>query len=125
MILCRLIARWSCFFPKRADLARSENLPGLLFLGPKPGLALIGLIEGIGGADEMRANALAQFHQLAGMRFPLMEQLLEMLSADPLPVRFQLGNAIADGRDRVVFNLLIELIEAASDIAHDIGVDMN
>src|SRR5262245_58382317 len=108
---------------KREQPWQSPRLcQGCSLLFQNLGLALIGLIEGIGGADEVNANALAQFHQLMGMLQPLVEQALKMLSAHALPVLLQLGDTIANGRNRVVFNLLVQLAETVADIAHDIGV---
>ena len=74
---------------------------------------------------QVLANLFALGDELTGCTAPIREQLLEALAADALPISFEAADVALYLRLGLVLDLIVELDEGLSKLAHQVGVYMN
>ena len=73
----------------------------------------------------MLSDLIALLLELIGSSGPFLEHLLETLAADALPVAFKVADVVLNLRSGLVTDLIVELHEMLSELAHYISIYMN
>jgi hypothetical protein len=77
------------------------------------------------GVLQVLSDLIALLLELIGSSDPFLEHLLETLAADALPVAFKVADVVLNLWSGLVTDLIVELHEKLSELAHYIGIYMN
>jgi len=77
------------------------------------------------GVLQVLSDLIALLLELIDGSDPSLEHLLETLTADALPVSFKVADVALNLRSGLVTDLVVELHEKLSELAHHIGIYMN
>jgi hypothetical protein len=88
-------------------------------------LRLVCALEPLSRILQVAANVFAVLNNLVYSGAPILKQLLETLAAYTLPITLEIANMTLDLRADLIGNLIVELDEYLSQLAHQIGIYMN